>query len=267
MNKLTVMIKGAGEMASGVAHRLHSAGMRRILMTEAVQPVCVRRTVSFSECVYEGEASVEGTRGILIKNLNELSDLWKEKMIAVVVDPEGRCISELRPDVLVDATMLKKETSLKGREANLTIGIGPGFTAPDNVHAVIESNRGHDLGRVVWTGSAEPYTGVPGNTKGKTKERVLRSPISGKVRHEMRIGQTVTQGDTVLYVDAIPVRAQIGGILRGLIREVYVTANEKIGDIDPRSKIDHCYTISDKARAIAGGVLEAIMHKYNKLDL
>ncbi len=267
MDELIITIRGAGEMASGIAHRLHSAGMHKIVMTEIVQPLCVRRTVSFSESVYEGEASVEGIRGVLIGNLNELSDPWKEDMVAVIVDPESRCISELKPDVFIDATMLKKETSLCGREARLIIGVGPGFTAPDNVHAVIESNRGHNLGRVIWTGSAEPYTGVPGNTNGITRERVLRASVSGTVKHVRHIGEMVKKEDTVLYVDEIPVRAQIDGILRGLIREVYVTANEKIGDIDPRSKIDHCYMISDKARAIAGGVLEVIMHKYNKLDL
>jgi xanthine dehydrogenase accessory factor len=262
MKELKIVIKGAGEMASGIAHRLYWAGFRRILMTEIAKPLSVRRTVSFSEAVYEGEAGVEGVRGVLINTVDELPAIWEEKMIAIIVDPDGYCIEKFRPDVLIDAMMLKKQTSLTGEEAPFVIGIGPGFTSPVNVHAVVESNRGHNLGQVIWDGSAEPHTGIPGNTKGFTIERVLRSPKAGTVRHMKHLGEIVKKGDTILYVDEIPVPASIDGVLRGLIREVSVEKNEKIGDIDPRAQVAHCYSISDKARAIAGGVLQAITERH-----
>ena len=174
--ELKIVIRGAGEMASGVAHRLYEAGFRKILMTEIAKPLSVRRTVSFSEAVYEGEAGVEGVRSVLADNIRELPDIWKENMVAVIIDPTGNYARTHKPDILIDAMMLKKQTSTTGKEAPFVIGIGPGFTAPVNVHAVIESNRGHDLGRVIWDGSAEPFTGIPGSTKGFTVERVLRSP-------------------------------------------------------------------------------------------
>jgi xanthine dehydrogenase accessory factor len=262
MKGLKIVIKGAGEMASGIAHRLYSAGFRKILMTEIAKPLAVRRAVSFSEAVYEGEAGVEGVRGVLIDTIDELPALWEENMIAVIVDSAGNCIGKLRPDVLIDAMMLKKQTSLTGKEAPFVIGIGPGFTAPVNVHAIIESNRGHNLGQVIWVGSAEPYTGIPGNNNGFTTERVLRSPKAGKVRHMKHIGDIVKKGDVVLCIDEMPLHASIDGVLRGLIREISVEKNEKIGDIDPRGQTSCCYSVSDKARAIAGGVLKAIIDKY-----
>jgi xanthine dehydrogenase accessory factor len=232
-------------------------------MTEIAKPLTVRRTVSFSEAVYEGEASVESVRSVLIKNVAELPAIWEDRMIAVMIDPETCCVNTLKPHVFIDAMMLKERTSLTGKEAPFVIGIGPGFTAPVNVHAVIESNRGHNLGRVLWDGSAESYTGIPGSTKGFTTERVLRSPKTGMVKHVKYICEIVKKGDVIVSINEIPVYASIDGILRGLIREISVGKNEKIGDIDPRGQISSCYTISDKARAIGNGVLEAIMHKYN----
>lgn len=263
MKELKIVIRGAGEMASGIAHRLYSTGLRKIVMTEIPKPLSVRRTVSFSEAVYEGEAGVEGVRGALANNVNELPVLWEENMIAILVDPTGYCVETLKPHVLVDAMMLKKQTSLKGNEAPFIIGIGPGFTAPINCHAVIESNRGHNLGHVIWDGSAEPHTGIPGSTEGFTVERVLRSPKTGTVRHVRHIGELVKKGETILYVDEMPVCASLDGVLRGLIREISVEKNEKVGDIDPRGQVALCYSISDKARAIGNGVLEAIIHRYN----
>jgi len=262
MKDLKIAIRGAGEMASGIAHRLYLADMRRIVMTEIPKPLSVRRTVSFSEAVYEGEASVEGVRGVLANSTDEIHSIWKENMVAVIIDPVGNSAGMLKPDILIDARMLKKQTSLAGNEAPFIIGIGPGFTAPINVHAVIESNRGHNLGRVIWDGSAEPHTGIPGSTEGFTVERVLRSPKTGTVRHVRHIGEFVKKGDTILYVDEIPVCASIDGVLRGLIREISVQHSEKIGDIDPRGQVSYCYSISDKARAIGNGVLEAIIRRY-----
>lgn len=260
---LKIAIRGAGEMASGIAHRLYLTGIRKIVMTEIPKPLCVRRSVSFSEAVYEGEAGVEGVRGVLANSIGEIHDIWKENMIAVIIDPVGDSVGTLKPDILIDAMMLKKQTSLAGNEAPFIIGIGPGFSAPINVHAVIESNRGHNLGRVIWDGSAEPHTRIPGSMEGFTVERVLRSPKAGTVRHVKHIGEFVKKGDTILYVDEISIHASIDGVLRGLIREISVQDNEKIGDIDPRGQVSFCYSISDKARAIGNGVLDAIIRRYN----
>ncbi len=263
MRGLIIVIKGAGEMASGIAHRLYSAGLTRILMTEVEEPLAVRRTVCFCEAVSDGAAQVEGINGRLLRDLDDLQDLWRQKAIAILVDPEARCIQTVRPHIVIDARMTKKESLTRRCEAPLVIGVGPGFTAPDNVHVVIESNRGHNLGKVIYKGSAEPFTGVPGDIGGYSTERVLKSPHEGRVRHIKHIGDSVKKGEVVLYVDQTPIIARLNGMVRGLIRETFVKNREKVGDIDPRCKIEHCYTISDKARAIGGGVLEAIMADFN----
>jgi xanthine dehydrogenase accessory factor len=263
MRGLIIVIKGAGEMASGIAHRLHKAGLIRILMTDIEQPLAVRRTVAFCEAVYEGKAEVEGVPAVLLQDVADANHVWEQRQIAVLIDPQGTRATKMRPHVVVDAIMAKTGTSTKAYEAPLVIGVGPGFTARQTVDVVIESNRGHNMGRVIWSGSAEPFSGTPGPTMGYTTERVLRSPHAGTVRHERLIGNQVKEGDVILYVDETPVATRIDGILRGLIRDIAVKEGEKIGDIDPRGRIEHCCTISDKARAIGGGVLEAIMTDFN----
>ena len=267
MKDLLIAVRGAGEMATGIAHRLFVSGFRRIVMSEIAVPVSVRRKVAFSEAVYEKAAIVEGVRAELIGDVSCLLTLWDRGAIGVVIDREGIFLRSLRPQVLVDAIMAKQwKEPMKGM-APLVIGVGPGFRAPDEVDAVVESNRGHDLGRVIYDGEAEPYTGLPGSTAGYTKERVLRSPHAGLVRTVKCIGDQVCAGDVILYVDETPVRAEISGVLRGLIRPVEVTDEEKLGDIDPRGTRDYCFTISEKARAIGGGVLEAIMHRFHEAGL
>ena len=261
---LEIVIKGAGEMATGIAHRLYMAGMRNILMTEIPEPLSVRRNVSFCEAVYGGSVEVEGVKAECIQKVEEMKRVRERQNIAVLVDPQWKCIQILKPHVVVDATMAKRNLGTKKDEAPLVIGVGPGFIAPDGVHIVVESNRGHDLGRIIYDGAAEAYTGIPGQMMGYTKERVIRSPVAGKVKHVKKIGDTVKKGELILSIDGIPLVASINGILRGLIREIYVTKDEKIGDIDPREKREYCYTISEKARAIGGGVLEAVMHVYNQ---
>lgn len=264
MRDLTVLIKGAGEMASGIACRLFMANITKIVMTEIRKPITVRRTVAFSECVYEGKAKVEGVAAELVHNVKDVERAWKKKRIAVLIDPKWKAVSALKPDVIIDAIMAKKNLGTKKDEAPLVIGVGPGFNAPADVHVVVESNRGQDLGRVMYKGSAESHTGVPGPVMGYAKERVLRSPRAGTVKHGNRsIGDRVKKGEIVAYVNKTPVEAPFDGVLRGLIREIKVPANEKIGDIDPRGKKQWCYTITEKARAIGGGVLEGIMHAYN----
>lgn len=255
-----VVIKGAGEMATGIAHRLFMAHFKNIVMTEIPNPITVRRTVAFSEAVYNKKAEVEGVTAEYAENLNEVFDIWKREHVAVMVDPKWGIIKNLEPDAVIDAIMAKRNIGTKKDEASIVIGVGPGFCAPSDVHAVIESNRGHHLGRTIYAGSPEAHTGIPGPTMGYTKERVIRAPHSGAIKHVRGIGSQVKKGDLILYVDGTPVFATIDGILRGLIREIDISENEKIGDIDPRGIKEHCYTITDKARAIGGGVLEALLH-------
>ena len=255
-----VVIKGAGDVATGIAHRLYMANIRRLVMTEIPEPLCVRRTVSFSEAVYEGKTEVEGIRAELVQDPDLLPDVWGRQNVAVMIDPEWKIIGTLKPDVVIDAIMAKRNLGTRKEEAALVIGVGPGFSASDDVHAVVESKRGHDLGKVIYKGAAEPYTGVPGVVAGYGVERVLRSPGAGKVRHVRAIGEDLKKDEVVVFVGDTPVLAPFDGVLRGLIREIDVTAREKIGDVDPRGIREYCYTISDKARAIGGGVLEAVLH-------
>jgi xanthine dehydrogenase accessory factor len=260
ISNLKVVIKGAGEMATGIACRLFMANLKQIVMTEIPKPLTVRRTVAFSEVIYEKEWVVEGVAASLAINANEIAGIWKENKIAVIIDPEWKIVEELKPDVVIDAIMAKRNIGTKKEEAPLVIGAGPGFSAPQDVHAVIESNRGHNLGKVFYSGAAEPYTGTPGPVMGYTTERVLRSPHEGLVKHVKAIGDQAKKGETVMFVSDTPVPAPFDGLLRGLIREIHVEANEKIGDIDPKATKEHCYIITEKARAIGGGVLEAVMH-------
>jgi xanthine dehydrogenase accessory factor len=266
LRDLVVVIKGAGEMATGIAHRLYRSRIQQIVMTEIPEPVTVRRTVAFSEVVYEKEMTVEGVQAELVEKVDKARDIWKKGRIAVVVDPEWKDISVLRPDIVIDAIMAKRNLGTKRTEAPFVVGVGPGFSAPGDVHVVVESNRGHNLGRVIYNGAAEPHTGVPGPTMGYTSERVLRSPHEGFVRHVKSLGNSVKKGDIILYVDGTPVQAPIDGLLRGLIREIRIMGNEKIGDIDPRDIKEYCFSITEKARAIGGGVLEAIMHAFNRME-
>ena len=261
MGAPTIAIRGAGEMATGIAHRLFACGFRRIVMSEIAMPVSVRRKVAFSEAVYEKGVTVEGVRAELLTDPSGLPALWDREVIAIVIDEQGSTLRELKPRVLVDAVMAKKRKDPIRGMAPFVIGVGPGFRAPDEVDAVVESNRGHNLGRVIYDGEAEAYTGTPGEMAGHTRERVLRSPHAGLVRTVKTIGDAVCAGDIILYVDDVPVKARINGVLRGLIRPITVPEGEKVGDVDPRGSRDYCFTISEKARAIGGGVLEAIMHK------
>ncbi len=253
-------------MATGIAHRLFTCGFTSILMSEAPEPLAVRRGVAFCEAVWEGSMTVEGVRAEHIDDLSDVAAVWDRKAIAVLVDEAAAFLTGFDYDVLIDATMMKKakpplkEKALPGR---LVIGVGPGFRAPDGVDAVVESNRGHDMGRVIWGGEAEPFTGVPGAIGGFAAERVLRAPRAGLVKPIKSIGDSVKKGDVILYVDEVPVAASIDGMVRGLIRPIRVWDKEKVGDIDARGERRQCFTISEKARAIAGGVVEAIMHRFN----
>jgi xanthine dehydrogenase accessory factor len=263
MDKLTILIKGAGEMATGVAHRLFRSGFR-LCLTEITEPLAVRREVSFCEAVFEGEKEVEGIKAKLIRGEEAIQTAWAEGRVPVIVDPEANIRKIIKPDVVLDAILAKKNIGTFRTDAPLVIGLGPGFRAGEDVHFVIETNRGHNLGRVITHGVAEPNTGVPGNIGGFTWERVLRAPAEGIFRAKRRIGDTIQNGETVAEVNGTPMKAGISGVLRGILRDgIHVQEQMKAGDIDPRGNRNHCFTISDKALAIAGGVLEAIMMKYN----
>jgi xanthine dehydrogenase accessory factor len=258
---VSIVIKGAGEMASGIAHRLYTFGLTRICMIEIEHPLCVRRTVSFCEALFESRTEVEGVAGTLVSNLAELTQAWDRGEIGVIIDPMWKTISELRPDVVIDAILAKRNLGTFRNEAPLVIGVGPGFSAPDIVHVVIESNRSPNLGRPIYAGGGEPFTGIPAMRNGFIWERVLRAPHPGVIRLEKSIGDLVKAGCVVLNVDATPVRTPIDGVVRGLIREIEVEKNEKIGDIEPGNDPSCCWAISDKARAIGQGIVDAIQER------
>jgi xanthine dehydrogenase accessory factor len=260
-----ILIKGAGEMATGVACRLFGSNLRRILLLETAAPLAVRRRVSFCEAVHEGSQKVEGIEAVLISKEAERLNAWEKGKVAVLVDPQGASVSSLKPDILIDATLAKRNLGLSIDDASLVIALGPGFEAGKDCHVVVETNRGHDLGRLLNSGRAEANTGIPGTIGGYTKERVLRSPENGLFATERVIGDEVRTGEVVGRVGNAEVLTPINGVLRGLIRPgSSVQKGLKIGDIDPRGEGVYCDTISEKARSLGGAVLEAILAAYNK---
>lgn len=260
-----VIVKGGGDLATGIIHRLWRSGFP-VISTEVDNPTMVRRTVSFAECLYSGRHDVEGVISAKAEGdtpedlLTSARAMLSEGTLPVIIDPEARIVPLAKPAALVDAIMAKRNIGTRIDQAEVVIGVGPGFTAGVDSHAVIETARGHDVGRVITEGGAEPNTGVPGPIGGYTTERLLRSPAAGIFEPRALIGDMVEAGDTVATVGGEAVKVQIKGVLRGLLREgIEVTPGFKVGDVDPRAKPEHCDTISDKSRAIGGGVLEAIM--------
>ena len=296
---LLIICRGAGDLATGIIHRLHRAG-HRVIALETDYPAAIRRQVSFCEAVYDGSAAVEGVTARLVPALADaesdtetysgindtpaahiVSEKWDSSAIEAVleagevpllIDQKGESIALLKPDVVVDAIIAKKNLGTTIDMAPLVIGVGPGYTAGQDVHLVIESMRGHNLARIITDGMAQPNTGVPGNIAGFTSERVIHAPAAGYIHDVRKIGDIVQKGDEIarIYPDKesydnalseyVPVNATITGIIRGLIREgYYFRKGFKIADIDPReSELTNCFTISDKARSIAGSVLEAV---------
>lgn len=262
--EMLVLIRGGGDLGTGVAHRLHRAGFP-IVITELPQPLVIRRTVSFASAVYEGIITVEGVEAKLVLDSAEVKPLLSQGIVPVIVDPEGTIISILQPEVIVDARMAKRNLGTKITDAPIVIGLGPGFTAGLDVHAVIETARGHNLGRVITQGSAEADTHIPGLVQGYGRERVLWAPCAGTFRSLLHIGDRVEAGQAVAYVEDQPVLASISGVLRGILHDnVPVREGQKVGDVDPRGAVEYCFTISDKSRAIGGGVLEAILYLRRK---
>ena len=256
---MLIWIKGGGDLASGVALRLHHCHLR-VVISELPEPMAVRRTVCFSEAVRLGRCTVEDVTAIRADSPEAIRRIWDEDAIPVLVDPPLSLREEMKPDVFIDATIAKRNTGTSITDAPLVIALGPGFTAGEDCHAVIETLRGHWLGRVITKGSAAPNTGIPGVIGGYGKERVFRAPQDGIFHAERTFGDLVERGEEVASVDGMPIFAEIGGMIRGMLPEgIHVTKGVKAGDIDPRGRKADYTTISDKAMAIAGGVLEAIL--------
>jgi xanthine dehydrogenase accessory factor len=259
----SVLIKGGGEMASGVAHRLVRCHFK-VCITEISHPTAVRREVSFCEAVYEGQKKVDELTAKLVHSYGEIREAWNRDLIPLIVDADANVKDFMKPAILIDAIVAKKNLGTKITDAPLVIGLGPGFRAGRDVHFVVETNRGHNLGRVITEGEAEKNTAVPGEIAGFSAERVIRATKDGKLVTLKGIGDYVDVGDTIAFVGDSPITAGIKGVIRGLLRngsEVY--KGMKTGDIDPRGIKEYCYTISDKARAIGGGVLEGILSYIN----
>ena len=259
-----ILVRGGGDLATGTIHRLWSAGLK-VLVLEAEHPAAIRRQVSVSEAVYEGGAVVEGMRAALVKTLDEAVVVWHRGDVPVMVDPKGELIPQVRPAALVDAILAKKNLGTTRDMAPLTIALGPGFTAGVDVDFVVETKRGHKLGRIIREGAAAPNSGVPGIIGGYGAERVLHAQAAGIFRNLHSIADFVEAGEAVAEIETpdgqrLPVGTQISGILRGLLRDGYpVTKGFKVADVDPRrAELENCFLISDKARCIAGSVLELI---------
>ena len=254
-----VVVRGGGDLGTACALRLYRAGLR-VLVVEQVAPTAVRRTVAFAEAVFEGKAKVEELTAMRIASANRAEDVLSQGYIPVLVDPDMSGLLSLSPDILIDALMAKKNQGMARQLAPTTVAIGPGFVAGVDVDAVVETNRGTDLGRVIWRGSAQAATHVPGAVGGHTHDRVLRATTNGIIRCQRSIGDLVEEGETIAQVATVPIRSPFAGIVRGLIHNgLEVAEGTKIGDIDPRKDPSLCYRVSDKALAVGGGVLEAVL--------
>lgn len=257
---MIIWVRGAGDIATGVAFRLYQSGFS-VVMSDLPRPTSIRRTICFSEAIINGETKVEHIVARFATDANEARDILARKEIAVLADPSGEIAQQLNPFAVIDAILAKRNLGTKIDDAEIVVGVGPGFTAGVDCHAVVETMRGHTLGRVYYSGSALPDTGIPGSIAGFTLERLLRAPRAGVFRGVKKIGDVVQAGDICAYVDDEPVTTRIKGVLRGLLPDgIEVYEGMKSGDVDPRCEISHCFTVSDKALAVGGGALEAVLH-------
>lgn len=263
-----VIVRGGGDIASGTIQKLYRSGFK-VLVLEIEKPTSIRRNVSFSEAVYEGETIIEDCKAVLVKDKSEIIKAWEDGFIPVLVDSEGSFVNIIKPIAVVDAILAKKNLGTNMSMAPITIALGPGFNAGKDVNVVIETMRGHNLGRLIFQGFALKNTGSPGVINGYSRERVIYCPYDGVIKGDRKIGDIVEKGDVIAHIGDKEVIAEIPGILRGLIRDgTEVYKGFKIGDIDPRLKeIENYNSISDKARCIGGGVLEAILLMKNKLKM
>lgn len=259
-----VAIRGGGDLGTGIAHCLCQCGFKVVIL-EKEYPTVIRRKVAFAQAVYEESVLVEGIKGVKVREVADIESLWSQGHLPILIDPDMKILDKKKVAVLIDAILARRNIGMSLALAPLTIALGPGFRAGIDVHVVIETQRGHNLGRALWEGSATANTSVPEAVAGYTSERLLRAPCNGLVRHVLDIGDAVNKGDTVCYVNDIAVTAEINGVLRGLImNNLQVHKGLKIGDVDPRGVKAYCYAISDKARAIGGGVLQTILYALRK---
>ena len=259
---MKVVIRGGGDLATGVAEVLYQSGFK-ILILDIEKPSSIRRSVCFSEAIYDGVTKVENIICKKVENENEIEKCWSEKIIPIMVDEKGEIIKKIKPDVVVDSIIAKKNLGTTKEMAPITIALGDGFEAGKDVDIVVETMRGHNLGRVITSGRAMKNTGIPGEIKGVSKDRVIYSLANGIFSSVKKIGDTVQKDEIIGYVGNVEIRGKISGVLRGIIREGYeVTENMKIGDIDPRiEEKNNCFTISDKARSLGGAALKSIMFR------
>ncbi len=256
--KQLAVVRGAGDLGTAVGRRLHLCGFS-VIHLEIARPAVIRRSVAFAAAVFEGRATVEDVTAVLARDTSEARAILSHG-VAVLIDPEAESLRALRPVVVVDAILAKRNTGTTRAMAPCVVGLGPGFTAGVDVHAVVETCRGHDLGRVITSGTALPDTGIPGTIGGAGAERVLRAPCAGVFRPSKAIGDRVRAGDLLAEVGEAPIRSSIDGILRGVLYPgLSVSKGQKVGDVDPRGDRESCFTISDKANAVAGGVVEAVL--------
>lgn len=266
MRNDVVIIRGGGDIATGVIQKLYRSGCK-VLVLEVNKPLAIRRNVALSDAIYDGKSVVEDVKAVLTESIKEVNDAWDSGAVPIIVDPQGDYIDIVKPTIVVDAILAKKNLGTNQLMAPITIALGPGFNAGKDVDVVVETMRGHNLGRLIFSGYAHKNTGVPGDIGGYTLERVIHSPKAGVISNKKVIGDVVHPGETIAVVDNEEVKTKISGILRGIIRDgLIVTKGLKIADVDPRlTEIDNCHTISDKARNIGGAVLEAILYMKNKI--
>ena len=270
-NEQLVIVRGGGDIATGTISRLFRSGYPVVIL-EISTPSAIRRQVALSEAVYDGESKVEDVTCIKVESWEEAKEVLKEKKkVPLLVDPECNILKQVRPWALVDAIFAKKNLGTNRQMADKTIPLGPRFRAGVDVDLVVETQRGHNLGRIIEKGPATPNTGTPGIIGGYGKERVIHSPAEGKLYGRVKIGDKVEKGQTIAVIctengEEVKVEATLTGLVRGLIRDAYpVTVGFKIADIDPReSEYKNCFTISDKARNIGGSVLEGLMYLEEK---
>jgi xanthine dehydrogenase accessory factor len=264
---MITLLRGGGDLASGVALRLFRAGLW-VVIAELPQPLMVRRSVSFGEAIYQGEAIVEGVVAQRAETCLDMFSILEQGKIPVIIDPALHILPRLRPLVLIDGRMTKQPENLGLDVARLVVGLGPGYVAGENCHAVVETKRGHRLGRVIWQGPPDADTGIPEEIGNRREERVLRAPCDGLLQAHAAIGDRLEPGQLVAEVSGHPVIAPFRGVLRGLVHPgIEVQQNLKIGDLDPRDDPQYCWLVSEKSLAIGGGVLEAILSQKNLRNL
>lgn len=266
MNDNIIVFRGGGDVATGSIQKLHRTGFK-VLVLEKEKPLCIRRYVSCAQAIYDGEIKIEDFYAKKVQTVKEIEDCWKEGKVAVYVDPKATILNEISPLAVVDGTIAKKNIGTSKDMAPITVALGPGYIAGKDVDIVIETNRGHDLGRLIFEGPAQENTGIPGNINGYTYERVLYSPDEGEIEVIEDLGSVVKKDQVLAIVNGKKIKSKLDGMVRGMINnKSYVTKGLKIGDVDPRVIEKNINTISDKARLIGGGCLEAILILKRRLE-